>query len=155
MTKPERVTVDALAVGDLVMVAPDEFGWRLAKPGDGSFADGTPPFGRNSVRGEIERIRDMWNHRGSHLDISLPDGRMIEMSYRADGTAYRVTAEPYTDARPDVRDASATMVTWDTKVKHRGDGTRTACGKVGTLAQFRDSYRPTCTEAGCLDAWAS
>lgn len=55
---------------------------------------------------------------------------------------------------PPIR-TDARMVTWDTNTKHRGDGTRTACGKVGTLAQFRDSYRPTCTEGGCLEAWAS
>lgn len=46
------------------------------------------------------------------------------------------------------------MVTWDTNVKHRGDGTRTACGKVGTLAQFADGYKATCTADGCLEAWA-
>jgi hypothetical protein len=61
-------------------------------------------------------------------------------------------------AAPEVKPPAhtkATMTTWDTNTKHRGDGTRTACGKVGRLAEFRDSYRATCTEGGCLDAWAS
>lgn len=74
--------------------------------------------------------------------------------------AYADALKPHnrTDARREVgppTHTDALMVTWDTSTKHRGDGIRTACGRVGRLAQFADGYKATCTTGGCLEAWAN